>query len=245
MLEDALVSIRNTEPDLDVLLVDDHSPLHDLVDDAESICSRLEFELVRQPSNEGFSRTVNVGLRRALQEGRDAILINADVEFMEAGWLRKMEAQPMRDGEGLADIVGGLLLYPSGLIQHAGIFFSLLHRSFDHRYKFAPGDLPEAQEAARCPVTGALQFIRYTALEQVGLYDENFRLGWEDVDYCIRVFQAGGECVYQPKIRAFHFESLFRGRPSKKMETWTKKSWHYFTQKHSQTSFAEWVPSLI
>lgn len=245
VLKDALASIKATEPELEIVVVDDGSPLTELVDEAELVITGLEYELARQPTNEGFSRTVNVGLRRALEREQNAVLINADIEFIEEGWLAKMECQPRRDGEGLADVVGALLLYPSGLIQHAGIFFSLLHRCFEHRFKYAPGDLPEAQVAERCPVTGALQFIRHPMLQTIGLYDERFRLGWEDVDFCIRTFQEGGDCVYQPKIRAFHFESMFRGRPSKKIEDWQARSWIYFSQKHAGTSFAEWVPSLI
>ena len=66
-----------------------------------------------------------------------------------------------------------------------------------------------------CPVTGAFQYIRPEVLEQVGLYDPGFRMGCEDVDYCLRVFQAGFACVYEPAIRAIHHESLFRSRPGR------------------------------
>lgn len=245
VLLDLLRSIARTAPDLEVLLVDDRSPAQALVDEIPADIDGLKLEVCRRPLNEGFARTVNVGLQRALKEGRDAVLINADVEFIEPGWLDRMLAQPRQDDTGPAEVVGGLLLYPTGLIQHAGIFFSLLHRAFDHRFKYGPGDLPEAQDAYRCPVTGALQLIRHKTLIEVGLYDEGFRLGWEDVDYCIRVFQAGGECVYQPTVRAYHYESMFRGRPSPKVADWQRRSWIYFTEKYKRTSFAEWVPSLL
>lgn len=242
---DMMQSLRVTEPDAKVLLIDDASPAPALVDEIEAASSRLEMELIRKEENEGFARTVNVGLRRALDEGRDAVLVNADMEFFEAGWLERMQRQQRSDEQGPAEVVGGLLLYPSGLIQHAGIFFSLLHRSFGHIYQYAPQDLPEAGYARRCPVTGALQFIRHATLEKVGLYDEEFRMGFEDVDYCIRVFLAGGECVYQPRVRAYHYESMFRGQPSPKLAEWQANSWWYFMQKYKATNFAEWVPSLV
>lgn len=245
VLLEAVTSLRRTAPEAEVLLVDDASPASHLVEVIAEQASDLNLELHRQEENAGFSRTVNVGLRRALQEGKDAVLVNADIAFIEEGWLDVMQAQRRADDAGLADVVGGLLIYPNGLIQHAGIFFSLLHRCFEHIYKYAPQDLPEAKFARRCPVTGALQFIRHETLATVGVYDEKFRMGWEDVDYCIRVFQNGGECVYQPRARAYHHESLFRGQGSDKVAKWQEESWDYFRRKHQATSFAEWVPTIV
>ena len=245
MLFACIGSLRTTEPELDCLVVDDGSPAGALVDEVEAASGRLKFELHRKPENTGFSKTVNVGLRRCLAERRDAVLVNADIVFEAPGWLAVMEQQPSKDAEGPAWVVGARLLYPNGLIQHAGIFYSLLHTAFDHRFRYAPRDLPEALQAFRCPVTGALAFIRYVALDTVGLYDEDFLMGWEDVDYALRVFQAGGECIYQPRVWAFHHESVFRGRPSPKLADWQAKSYIYFMRKWARTSFAEWLPTWI
>ena len=83
-----------------------------------------------------------------------------------------------------------------------------------HRFQYGPNDLPEALVPCRCPVTAALQLIRHETLETVGIYDEGYRMAFEDVDYCLRVFEAGLECIYEPSVRAFHREKFFRGRPS-------------------------------
>lgn len=221
VLEKCLTTIGDA---YDVLVVDDGSPALELVDEMDDLCSRLEVGLVRKADNEGFATTVNVGLRQAWHQGRDAVLVNADIEFPDPGWLDALLANP-------ADVVGARLLYPSGLIQHAGIFFSLLHRQFEHIYKFAPGDLPEAQVRREAPVTGALQLIRHRALEKVGLYDEGFRLGFEDVDYCLRVFASGGTCSYEPTCWAIHHESLFRGRADKKISKWERESYAHLIRK--------------
>lgn len=240
-----LKSLRQTEPEVDVLLVDDGSPACVLVDELEAAAtSRFKAEVFRKQENSGFSSTVNVGLRRALENGQDAILVNADIEFFDYGWAKRMAMQPRADAEGLAEIVGALLIYPTGIIQHAGVFFSMLHRTFGHRYQYAPADLPEAQDACLCPVTGALQFIRHSCLVDVGLYDEAFRMGFEDVDYCFRSLAAGGHVIYQPTVRAFHFESLFRGRADEKLAAWQEQSWQTFMQKWKDQNFALWVPAL-
>lgn len=239
-----LESLRRTAPDVEVLLIDDGSPADVLVDELEAASLRLESHLHRKTENEGFSKTVNIGLRKALTEGKDAVLVNADIEFINDDWLPAMQAQVRTTGEP-AEVVGAMLLYPSGLIQHAGIFFSILSRSFGHIYQYAPDNLPEASFARVCPVTGALQFIRHETLASVGVYDEEFQMGFEDVDYCVRVFKAGGQCVMQPRVRAYHYESLFRGKPSPKIEEWQARSWIYWMQKWKGHNLAEFLPEIF
>lgn len=244
-LEVATIMVRSlalTCDEGDLLVVDDCSPVQALVDELETGLARsgLTSEVVRQPSNEGFSRTVNVGLRRALEEGRDAVLANADLEFLRVGWLTEMLRDP-------ADVVGALLVYPFGIIQHAGCFFSLLYRTFGHLYQYGPRNLPEAQERRVCPVTGALQLIRHETLEHVGLYDEDFRMGFEDMDYCVRVFESGRTCAYNPKVEAVHHESLFRGTadPDSKLAKWQAAAWPTFMMKHKTTNMAPYIPSFL
>lgn len=246
MLGTTLESLRKTN-DGPVLVVDDGSPERDLVQGIASLCERHDCEFVDKGRNEGFATTVNVGLRRALNEGLDAVLVNSDVEFgLTKDWVRLFQAQRDTDDRPAA-VVGALLLYPNGLIQHGGIYFSFLSRDFGHRFQYGPGNLPEAQSAAVCPVTGALQFIRHSTLEKVGLYDDSFKLGWEDVDYCVRTWLHGLSCVYQPGVRAIHHESYFRGRgrANKRITEWTEYSWMRFCGKYADVSFAEFVPNML
>ena len=154
-----LVSLRTTAPDADVLVVDDASPATELVAGLEAVCEELGIALVSNDENSGFSATVNAGLEFALHTERDAVLVNADIEFTEPGWLERMQARLDTQGRPAA-VVGARLLYPNGLIQHAGIFLSPLHRDWLHRFQYGPADLPEALRPTRCPVTAALQLIR-------------------------------------------------------------------------------------
>ena len=223
----------------DVLIVDDASPNTPLMDDFERRSMALGCEVVRKKQNEGFASTVNVGLQVCLDEGRDAILVNQDIEFVEQGWLEAL-------GNTEAWVAGGLLVFPSGLIQHAGIFYSINSREFDHIYRFGPPNLPEALRQRVCPVTGALQLIRYEALALIGLYDEKFKMGWEDIDYCIRVFEAGKECVYEPECRAIHAERAVRGsKPDPKIADWQEESKVHLFKKWAGTDFGAYIPSMM
>ena len=239
-----LVSLATTAPDAKVIVVDDHSPEPGLVAQLEIACDELGFELSRKDENSGFSRTVNVGQRRALEIGADAVLVNADIEFIDAGWLDRMRERTDTEGRPAA-VVGARLLYPNGTIQHAGVFLSLLNRDWMHRFQYGPNDLPEALVACRCPVTAALQLIRHETLEQIGLYDEAYRMCFEDVDYCLRVFEAGLECIYEPSVRAFHHEKYFRSKPSDRVKQWTIESTQRMRATWGATDLSRWVPEVL
>jgi GT2 family glycosyltransferase len=241
-----LLSVRATEPDVEILCVDDCSPAPALVDALETHTEELNFWVTRQPENGGFSRAVNVGISDAFERNLDVVLMNADIECLTPGWLKIMTEQLDTQGRP-ASVVGALLIYPNGLIQHAGIFFSFLTRGFDHRYRFGPGELPEAQQACVCPVTGAFQFIRREAVQAIGMYDLDFRMGYEDVDFCLRVFESGRECIYTPKVRALHHESLFRGhgRADDKLNEWQAKSAQTLMQKHARTNMSRFVTEIV
>src|SRR4051812_1942200 len=235
ILGECVQSIRRTVSDtVDVLIIDDRSPQPWLVDVFEERYSRYGFELLRKDENEGFSRTVNVGLMRAHEQGREAILMNADIVMLTPGWItrcRKASSSPA--------LVGARLLYPNGLIQHAGLYFSPIANVFEHRYRYAPGNLREANVPAVCAVTGAFQYIPPAVLEAVGPYDSVFRMGYEDVDYCLRVFQAGFPCLYEPAISAIHHESLFRSRPDEKQQRWHDESIAHLRRKWAHLPVAD------
>jgi GT2 family glycosyltransferase len=223
LLARCLVSLYSTAPEAEVLVVDDGSPAQHLVDQLPAVAAELGQRLSLKEENSGFSKTVNVGLRTALAEGHDALLVNQDIEFMRTGWLEAMIA--CRDeADRPAAVVGGRLLYPTGLIQHGGIYYSRFYGWYDHRFRFAPADLPEANRRFTCPVTGALQLIRHETLERVGFYDETFVMGHEDVDYCLRTFDDGLACVYEPAAWAVHHESAIRGRAEEKSLAWWQAS---------------------
>ena len=239
-----LVSLKETAPAAEVLVLDDASPEPELAAAVEAACGQLGFWFDRRPVNAGFSRTVNVGLAIAHENGCDAVLVNADIEFMDPGWLDRMQARTDAQGRPAA-VVGARLLYPNGLLQHAGIMFSLLGRDFYHRFQHGPSDLPEALVPTRCPVTAALQLIRWETLDAVGLYDEGYRLCFEDVDYCLRVFAAGLDCVYEPSVRAWHHESVFRGHRDEKIERWTLESTRRLFTKWATADLTQWVPEAL
>ena len=244
MLLRCLVSLKSTAPQAMVLVVDDHSPNRDLVATLEAVADELGVTVVCKDENTGFAKTVNVGLEIALAQGWDAVLVNADIEFHEAGWLERMVARTDTQGRPAA-VVGARLLYPNGCIQHAGVFFAPSTHAFWHRCQYAPANLPEALVPVRCPVTAALQLIRHETLATIGVYDEGYRMAYEDVDYCLRVFAAGLDCIYEPSVCAVHHESVFRGRTTPRIEEWQRESLLRLKAKWIGADLSPFTPAIV
>jgi GT2 family glycosyltransferase len=241
LLVRCLVSLTQTAPGLTALVVDDGSPAADLAVQLEPLTREVGARLIRKPQNTGFAKTVNEGLAIARDEGADALLVNQDIQFIGPGWYEAMDACCGPDGRP-ASVVGAKLLFPNLLLQHAGIYYSRLYRQFDHRWRMGPCDLPESDVPAEVPVTGALQLIRHDCLAEVGLYDDGFDMGWEDLDYCFRTFAAGRSCMYEPKAVALHHESAIRGTDVQALHRdWFLASQARLWSKYTDADFARFA----
>jgi GT2 family glycosyltransferase len=167
-------------------------------------------EVVAGERNEGFAANVNRGLR-ATDPARDVVVLNSDVEA-RPGWLACLQyAASQEDDVG---IVGARLLYPDGRIQFAGTARNRgAPQWFDHRYRFKPADWgPAVLSGPVLAVTGACMYVRRELIERIGLLDERYPMAYEDVDWCLRAWQAGLRVVYYPAACLVHHESVTRGR---------------------------------
>ena len=166
-------------------------------------------ELVIGDHNAGFAANVNRGLAAA-DPTDDIVLLNSDV-VPQRGWLAALQhAAYRRPGIGIA---GARLLYPTNRIQYAGTIRNPSAPDwFDHRHRGKPANWGPANVAGpTLAATGACMYIRGTARERIGDFDEAFPMGFEDVDYCLRCWQAGLDVVYAPTSRLYHLESATRG----------------------------------
>ncbi len=166
-------------------------------------------EVIAGEENRGFAANVNRGLRATSRE-RDVVVLNSDIKA-RPGWLECLQyAAAQEDDVG---VVGARLLYPDGRIQFAGTVRNLgAPEWFDHRYRFKPQDWgPAAVASSVLAVTGACMYITREALARTGGFDEAYPMAYEDVDLCLRVWQAGMRVLYFPTASLFHHESVTRG----------------------------------
>ncbi len=166
-------------------------------------------EVIAGPQNVGFAANVNRGLH-ATDEARDVVVLNSDVEALPS-WLDCLQYAAHQYAD--IGIVGPQLQYPDGSIQFGG---TVRNRDqpqwFDHRYRFKPaGWGPADQTSPTLAVTGACMYVRREVLERVGLLDERYAMAYEDVDWCLRAWQAGFRVMYFPAAQLVHHESVTRG----------------------------------
>lgn len=195
---------------IEVIVVDNASNLDDSVE-----MVRRDFPQVRliaQPVNVGFSAGNNIGLRAA--RGRYIFFLNPDTVVHPgaldalANW---MEAHPR------AGVCGPKLLNPDGTLQKscrafpsfgAGLFRStFLGRLFpNNRWtrSYLMEDFGHDREASVDWLSGAALCARREALQEVGVWDENFFMYCEDVDLCYRMKAAGWDRVYLPQAVVTH-----------------------------------------
>ncbi len=165
--------------------------------------------LVAGERNAGFAANANRGLR-ASDGARDAVVLNSDVEALPS-WLECLQYAAHRFED--VGIVGAQLQYPDGRIQFAG---TVRNRDapewFDHRYRFKPADWgPAGRSSPALAVTGACMYVRRALIERIGLLDERYAMAYEDVDWCLRAWQAGFGVLYFPAAQLVHHESVTRG----------------------------------
>ncbi|HEV7528614.1 MAG TPA: glycosyltransferase [Solirubrobacteraceae bacterium] len=166
--------------------------------------------IVESERNSGFAANANRGIAASEPE-RDVVVLNSDVEALPS-WLECLQYGAYGH-EGGAGIVGGQLQYPDGRIQFGG---TVRNRDqpqwFDHRYRFKPhGWGPADAPSPALAVTGACMYVRREVIEQIGAFDERYAMAYEDVDWCLRAWQAGCRVLYFPSAQLVHHESVTRG----------------------------------
>lgn len=192
------------------VLIDNNSELPEtqalldrLVEDEDVIVARYN-----KPFN--WSGVNNFGVTKAT--GEVLLFSNNDIEAHHPGWLQAMLGHAMRPEVG---IVGAKLVYPDGTIQHAGVVIGLGGIA-GHILRGLPGNRPGYNSTSistrDCSVvTGACLMTRRAIFDQVGGFEEELAVAFNDVDFCLKVRRQGYLVVYTPLAELIHHESRSRG----------------------------------
>lgn len=232
-----LVSVRSTAPDAMVLVVDDHSPAPQAALIAAA-AAELDCAHVVQDEGEGPYAAFNVGLSAGAQHGMDVCLVGPDLVFDTAGWLDRLTDRTGTDGAPAA-VAGGAVIEATGLIRQAGFYFSLFRRAWGARHYRAPEILLDVEKPLLCPVDAQVALVRNDWIERSEGFDEQLSGPHAALDFCLRVYEAGGECVFEPTVRARGLEPDLR-EPDDEVFSAAR-----LRVKHANTSFQKWAPEVI
>ena len=162
-----------------------------------------------------FSGINNFGRKAAA--GDYLLLLNNDVEVRNGDWLTELLRQCAHKGG--AAICGAMLYYPDETLQHAGVITGLGgYAGHSHKYKQKGGSgylfrIATVQDFSA--VTGACLLVKASVYDEVGGLDEQFAVAFNDVDFCLRVRDAGCRIAWTPYAELTHYESKSRGGDEK------------------------------
>lgn len=159
--------------------------------------------VVETGANLGFSGGNNAGIRRALEDGADwVVLLNNDAS-PRPGTLRAFAAAAERHPD--AGVLAGKLLFDDGRVQWAGQRVSLRTGYAGRPDGYGAIDGPSfARERPVPRAVGALMAVSRDAIDRVGLLDDDLFAYVEDVDWSLRVRAAGLSCWFVPDAVAVH-----------------------------------------
>ena len=184
-LETCVESIyaRTTYPDFEIILIENNSKAPETFRAYERMQKEHPDNLkVVTWEGKGFNYSALNNFGEKFATGEYLLLLNNDTEVITAAWLEEMVMYAQQKRVGC---VGAKLLYPDDTIQHAGVGFGIGGVA-GHLHKY------------------------YPASSDGGL-DESYAVAFNDVDFCVRVRQAGYTNVFTPFAQLYHYESKSRG----------------------------------
>ncbi len=210
---------KTTYPNYEILIVDNSSDDPATLRYLNELQADERIRVLRDERPFNYSELNNAAVKSA--RGEVVGLLNNDVEVISPEWLAEMVSIALQPGVGA---VGARLWYPNNRLQHGGVVLGI-GGCAGHAHKgFPKGALGYAGRmgliSGFAAVTGACLIVRRQLYEKLGgLNEVDLRVAYNDVDFCLRLREAGYRNVWTPYAELYHHESATRGRndtPEKK-----------------------------
>lgn len=216
-LDQCLQSIqRSTYKNYEIIIVENNSTEEETFSYYERIQSN-QIKVIYWPDEFNYSAINNFGVRHA--KGDYLLLLNNDVEVITESWLEEMIANCQRGDVG---VVGAKLYYPDDTVQHAGIVIGIggvAGSVFVGMPRAYSGYLHKASiQQDLSAVTAACMMVKRSVYEELGGLEEELKVAFNDVDFCLRVRDKGYLVVYNPNVELYHYESKSRGAEDSKQK---------------------------
>lgn len=216
--KDCLENLSSKIEDHQLILVNNSA------DDISSLSKIIKNTiLIDNRKNLGFAKGVNQGITRGLKD-KDIgafFLMNNDSSFTHGGFNQLILVLNKIPSAGIVTPI----LHHRGGYDWGGKFNKwtgmVKHKNWDNK----PKTIQPAEHVA-----GAAMLIRRKLVEKIGLFDERFFLYFEDLDYCLRAYDALFTIHITPNVEVEH--AVSSGSNS---VTRTKYQWisHFrFVNKH-------------
>jgi O-antigen biosynthesis protein len=202
---------RTDYPRYEIVIVDNGSTAPDALALLRDLKNDARFKVLERSGPFNFSALSNDGARAT--QAAVLVFLNNDIVVLESGWLKSMVRFAVMPQIG---VVGAKLLFPDGLIQHAGVVLGFGGIA-GHPYRRMPADhrgycnqLTTPREISA--VTAACIAVARDKFEAIGGFDaENLPVDLNDMDLCLRISEHGWTNLWTPDAVLIHFQSASRG----------------------------------
>ena len=203
---------KSSYDNYEIIIVENNSTSDEVFRYYDELRKNALIRIVTYQGEFNYSRINNLGVSKA--DGDYVILLNNDTQVITLNWMEELLMYAQREDVGA---VGAKLYYGDRTIQHAGVVIGLgAHRTAGHTHYGVSannlgymGRLCYAQNVTA--VTGACLMVKKRIYEEAGGLDESFAVSLNDVDFCLRLREAGYLNVFTPFAELYHFESVSRG----------------------------------
>lgn len=208
---------KTTYPNYEVILIDNGSNAENK-EEYQKICDKYGFLYYHETMEFNFSKMCNMAAERA--SGEYYLFLNDDTELIVEDWLERMVGQAALSHTGA---VGAKLYYPEEKrIQHIGI----INREEGPSHYFCGRreimtDCKMQMDCNYSAVTGACLMLSRKKFDEIGGFNEQLPVAYNDVDLCFKLVEHGYYNVVRNDVQLLHYESVSRGSDmadAKKME---------------------------
>jgi len=202
---------KTTYTNYEILVVDNGSDDPDILSYFDSLSIESRIRIIRDDRAFNYSALNNAAVEIA--KGELIGLINNDIKVISPEWLTEMVSHALRPEVGA---VGASLWYPNDTLQHGGVVLGiggLAGHSHRHFPKGSQGYVSRMTLISEfSAVTAACFVVRKSVYKQIGGLNENdLKVAFNDVDFCLRLLEAGYRNIWTPYAELYHYESATRG----------------------------------
>ena len=216
LLGQCLDSIRelSTYDNYEIILCENNSKDPKTFEYYEKLKEDERIKVIRYEGSFNFSRINNFA--RKFASGEHLLFLNNDIKIITPEWIEEMLMFTQREDVGACGIK---LLYPDDTVQHGGIAMGVCGSAanicplFPRGHEGYMSRLAVASDMSAC--TAACLMVRADVFDQVGGYDEELSVSFNDVDLCLKIRKENYLIVFNPVAEAYHYESRSRGYDNK------------------------------
>lgn len=237
-LKTCLESIwEKTEYDnYEILIIENNSTTQEIFDYYRKIDGKDHVRVLYWKGSFNFSAINNFAAAQA--RGEYLVFLNNDTQIITKGWIKELLGTCQRKEVGM---VGAKLYFPDNTVQSAGTIIGLGGLA-DHAFVNMPRKQAGYMHRASIQlnlsgVTAACAMAKRSVFEQVGGFEEELTVAFNDVDLGLKIVTGGYLIAYDPYVEVYHYESKSRGASDEKNDrhkaevVYTQKKWADFLEK--------------